>query len=91
MPLKLRPVAGIVLRQYYLLRGNPARLLPMVAWVAIDMVLWGFIARYLEGISGHRIDFVGTLLGAVLFWICSRASCRASPWHSSRMSGRETS
>jgi ABC-2 type transport system permease protein len=68
MAVKLRPVAGIVLRQYYLLRGNPARFLPMVAWVAIDMVLWGFIARYLEDVDGHRVNFVGTLLGAVLFW-----------------------
>jgi len=65
---KARPVAAIVLRQYYLMRGNPTRILPMVAWVAIDMVLWGFLARYLDSVNGRHIDFVGNLLGAVLFW-----------------------
>jgi ABC-2 type transport system permease protein len=66
--LKLRPVAAITLRQYYLMRGNPTRILPMVAWVAIDMVLWGFLSRYLDSVNGARINFIGSLLGAVLFW-----------------------
>lgn len=66
--LKLRPVVAIVLRQYFLMRGNPTRILPMVAWVAIDMVLWGFMSRYLDSVKGRHIDFVGNLLGAVLFW-----------------------
>jgi ABC-2 type transport system permease protein len=65
--VKLRPVAGIVLRQLYLLRGSPARLLPMFAWVLIDIVLWGFMARYLNTLSAHG-DFLPALLGAVLFW-----------------------
>ena len=38
-------VAAIVLRQIYLLRGSPQRVLPLFAWVAIDIVLWGFITR----------------------------------------------
>lgn len=61
-------VAAIVLRQFYLLRGSPVRLLPMTAWVALDIVLWGFITRYLQSVSGPRIDFVSVLLGAVLLW-----------------------
>jgi len=62
------PVAGIVLRQFYLMRGSPARVLPLFAWVAIDIVLWGYITRYLNTISGAGIDFVPHLLGAVLLW-----------------------
>jgi ABC-2 type transport system permease protein len=42
--------------------------LPMIAWVAVDMVLWGFIARYLNGVTGSGINFTASLLGAVLFW-----------------------
>jgi ABC-2 type transport system permease protein len=38
-------IAAIVLRHFYLLRGSPARVLPLFAWVAIDMVLWGFITK----------------------------------------------
>ena len=66
--MKLRPIAGIVLRQFYLLRGSPVRVIPMFAWVGIDIVLWGFITRYLNSVGGGRIDFVPQLLGAVLFW-----------------------
>ncbi len=66
--MKLRPIAGIVLRQIYLLRGSPVRLFPMVTWGAIDIVLWGFITRYLNTVSGSGVNFVPTLLGAVLLW-----------------------
>jgi ABC-2 type transport system permease protein len=71
--MKLRPIAGIVLRQVYLMRGSPVRLFPMVTWVAIDIVLWGFITRYLNTVSGAGMDFVPTLLGGVLLWdFCTR-------------------
>jgi len=66
--VKLRPIAGIVLRQFYLFRGSPVRLLPMFAWVAIDIVLWGFITRYLNSVTASGMDFVPTLLGGVLMW-----------------------
>ncbi len=60
--------AAIVLRQYYLIRGSLSRVVPLFAWVAIDMVLWGFITRYLNTVSLSRFDFVPMLLGAVLLW-----------------------
>jgi ABC-2 type transport system permease protein len=71
--VKWRPIAGIVLRQIYLLRGSPVRIFPMVTWVAIDIVLWGFITRYLNEVSGRGMNFVPTLLGGVLLWdFCTR-------------------
>jgi ABC-2 type transport system permease protein len=66
--MKLRPIAAIVLRQFYLLRSSPTRVLPMIAWVAIDIILWGFIARYLNSVASTGINFISSLLGAVLFW-----------------------
>jgi len=66
--MKLRPVGGIVLRQLYLMRSSPIRVIPMFAWVVVDIVLWGFIARYLNSIGNSGIDFTAQLLGAVLFW-----------------------
>ena len=66
--MNLRRAGAIALRQFYLLRGSPVRLLPMVAWVAIDIVLWGFITRYLNALTGPRFNFVPALLGAVLMW-----------------------
>jgi ABC-2 type transport system permease protein len=71
--MNLRPIAGVVLRQVYLLRGSPVRIAPMVSWVAIDIVLWGFITRYLNTVNGGGHDFVPTLLGGVLLWdFCTR-------------------
>ena len=61
-------IYAIVLRQFYLLRGSPVRLLPMIAWVAIDIVLWGFISRYLTTLAGEKFNFTAALLGAVLLW-----------------------
>ncbi len=66
--MRARPIAGILLRQFYLIRGSPVRALPMFAWVAIDIVMWGFITRYLNTMSAGRFNYVPTLLGAVLLW-----------------------
>ena len=60
--------AAILLRQFYLMRGSPSRVLPLFVWVGIDMVLWGFITKYLNSVTSSGLDFVPTLLGAVLFW-----------------------
>jgi ABC-2 type transport system permease protein len=60
--------AAIVLRQLYLFRGSPARILPLFGWVVIDIILWGFITRYLNSFTSAHYNFVPALLGAVLLW-----------------------
>ena len=65
---RLRRIAAILLRQYYLIRGSPARLLPLFVWAAVDIVLWGFITRYLNTVASSGLNFIPALLGAVLFW-----------------------
>ena len=64
----LQRASAIVVRQFYLMQGSPARVLPLFAWVAIDMVTWGFITKYLNAVSGSGFNFVPSLLGAVLLW-----------------------
>ena len=61
-------VWAVVLRQLYLYRGSPQRVLPMFIWVVIDILLWGFITRYLNTVSHSGFSFVPALLGAVLLW-----------------------
>ena len=51
-------VAALVLRQLYLYRGSPQRILPIFAWVVVDILLWGFITRYLNLVSQAGINFV---------------------------------
>lgn len=59
---------AIFLRQLYLMRGSPARVLPLFAWLLVDIVLWGFITRYLNTVAPPGYNFVPALLGAVLLW-----------------------
>lgn len=69
--MQLNRAAAVVLRQFYLLRGSPARVLPLFVWVAIDILLWGFITKYLNTVTGggaNGMNFVPVLLGAVLLW-----------------------
>jgi ABC-2 type transport system permease protein len=66
--MKLGRALAIVLRQFYLIRGSLARVFPLVIWVAVDMVLWGFMTRYLNALTSNTTDFVPRLLGAVLLW-----------------------
>lgn len=68
MRFSVRRSSAIVLRQLYLLRGSVARFVPLFAWVGVDMVLWGFMTRYLNSVSRAGFDFVAILLGAVLLW-----------------------
>jgi len=63
-----RRTSAIVLRQFYLMRGSLSRILPLFVWVAIDIVLWGFITRYLNAVAAAGFNFVPLFLGAVLLW-----------------------
>jgi len=66
--MRPRRIAGVLLRQYYLVRGSLSRLFPLFVWVAVDMVLWGFITQYLDALTAAGTRFVPMLLGAVLLW-----------------------
>jgi len=66
--MRARRAAAVFLRQLYLLRGSPARVLPLFAWLTVDIILWGFITRYLNTVAAPGYNFVPALLGAVLLW-----------------------
>ncbi len=66
--MRLSRIAAILLRQFYLIRGSPPRLLPIFVWAGVDIVLWGFITRYLNTVTPSGLNFVPMLLGAVLLW-----------------------
>jgi ABC-2 type transport system permease protein len=65
--MHLSRILAIALRQYYLMRGSPVRILPLFIWVAIDILLWGFITKFLNS-TAQGTNFVPILLGAVLLW-----------------------
>jgi len=61
-------ISAVVLRILYLYRGSPQRVFPIFIWVAVDILLWGFLTRYLNSVSRAEVNFVPALLGAVLLW-----------------------
>ena len=61
-------IAAIILRQFYLMRGSVSRVLPLFVWVSVDIVLWGFITKYLNTFASAGFNFIPVLLGAVLLW-----------------------
>lgn len=66
--MRLGRLAAVALRQFYLIRGSVSRVLPLFAWVAVDIVLWGFLTKYLDAVASAGLNFAATLLGAVLLW-----------------------
>ncbi len=66
--MKLRHCYAVVLRQYFLMRGSVSRIVPLFAWVTLDVVLWGFITKYLSQVSSMGSGAIPMLLGAVLMW-----------------------
>jgi ABC-2 type transport system permease protein len=61
-------VGAVVLRIVYLYRGSPQRVFPIFVFVAVDILVWGFLTRYLNSVSRADFNFVPALLGAVLLW-----------------------
>jgi ABC-2 type transport system permease protein len=59
---------AITLRHLYLLKGSVSRVMPVFAWVTIDMILWGFISRYLASVSLPGLKIGTALLAAVVCW-----------------------
>src|SRR5450759_2619618 len=66
--MDLTHIAAIVLRQFYLIRGSLSRVLPLFVWAGIDIVLCGFITKYLNTVTPPGRNFLPSLLGAVLLW-----------------------
>ena len=66
--MSFRRIFTIVLRQLYLIRGSFSRVFPLFAWIGVDMILWGFLTRYLNTVAAAGFNFVPAILGAVLLW-----------------------
>ena len=68
MAFRAGRAAAVTLRQFYLIRGSLSRVLPLFTWVTLDIVLWGFMTRYLDAVTAATHRFGVALLGAVLLW-----------------------
>ena len=64
--MNLRRTYSIIYRYGCLLRGSPDRLIGLYIWMTIDMILWGFISKYLHSIAAAQFTLVTAFLGAVV-------------------------
>ncbi len=46
--MRLDRISAIMLRQFYLLKGNLPRISQLLIWVLVDIVVWGFMTKYLK-------------------------------------------
>jgi len=66
--MNIHRISALILRQLYLMKGSPVRILPLFIWVAVDIILWGFITKYLDTVTSPGLNLTLSLLGAVLLW-----------------------
>ena len=63
-----RRIGAMVLRHAYLLRTSWPRIFELMYWPTIQMILWGFITRFLLTNSSYIAQAAGVLVSAVLLW-----------------------
>ena len=66
--MSLSRVYAVFIRQMFLLRSNPTRLVSIFLWLVIDILQWGFISRYLGSFGAATFGFITVILGAILLW-----------------------
>ena len=66
--LSLRRIRGIFRRHFYLLTASWPRMLDLVYWPTVQVVLWGFITKFLASESSTIAHAAGIFLSAVLLW-----------------------
>lgn len=68
LALSLRRIRAVLMRHLYLLLASWPRLIDLVYWPTVQMVLWGFITKFLAGQSSFVAQAAGIFLSAVLLW-----------------------
>jgi ABC-2 type transport system permease protein len=66
--MSLSRVFAVFVRQLFLYKGNPTRLVSIFVWLIIDIVQWGFITKYLGTFGQATFGFVTVMLGAIILW-----------------------
>ncbi|MDO8667749.1 MAG: ABC transporter permease [bacterium] len=66
--MSLTRIYAVFIRQIFLFKGNPVRLVAVFLWIFIDIILWGFISKYLSTFGAATFSFVNAVLGAIILW-----------------------
>ena len=63
-----RRVGAMVLRYLFLMRSSWPRIIELIYWPTVQMILWGFITKFLVTNSSWVAQAAGVLISAVLLW-----------------------
>lgn len=66
--MKFNRIYAIFLRQMYLLRHNKTRFINIFLWITLDIILWGFITKYISTATSFGPGLVSSLLGGIILW-----------------------
>lgn len=66
--MNVKRIYAIFLRQVYLVKDNTTRFVQIFIWTTVDIMLWGFISKYLSVVASPELNFISLFLGAVLLW-----------------------
>jgi ABC-2 type transport system permease protein len=66
--LALLRMRGMLRRHLYLLRSSWPRVLELAYWPTVQMILWGYITRFLSGHTDFLSQAAGFFIAAVLLW-----------------------
>jgi len=59
-------ISGVVLRDLAAMRRSPVRIFEIFFWPTVNLLVWGFVTRYLQA---SKVPFVvSVLLGAAVLW-----------------------
>lgn len=64
--MSIQRIYAIFIRQWFLFKGNPIRLATIFLWGIMNILLWGFISRYLGTLGASAFSFATALLGAII-------------------------
>jgi ABC-2 type transport system permease protein len=67
-PFSAGRIGAMVLRYVYILRGSWPRIVELAYWPLMQVVLWGFISKFLATNSSWVAQGAGVLIGAALLW-----------------------
>ncbi len=66
--MKRHRIAAIIQRHLYLYQRSLPRLTEIFFWPILDVVVWGFVTRYLREAQSNLPRFVTFFVGALILW-----------------------
>ncbi len=66
--MKWHRISAILIRNLYLYKRSLPRIMDIVYWPVMELLVWGFLSVYLEGLQIGALNVATVLLGGVVFW-----------------------